>query len=77
MIKCVRFIKEMFPWQAHATALLPAGQADRMIREGFAVAHCFPDRPHAVDASAVRDPAPAPVGPRQRPVQTCKTRRAS
>lgn len=76
-MKGVRFIKEVFPWQAHATALLPAAQADRMIREGYAVAHCFPDRPHAVDASAVVAPSPASPGPRPRPAHACKTKRAS
>lgn len=70
-MKGVRFIKEVFPWQAQATALLPAGQADLMIREGFAVPHCFPDRPYAVDASVLREAANSSV----RPTLSHKTKR--
>jgi len=74
-MKGVRFIRQVFPWQAQATALLPAGQADLMIREGFAVPHYFPDRPYAVDASVPREAVIAPASSPVRPTQSYKTKR--
>lgn len=72
-MKGVRFIKAMHPWPAGALALLPIEEADRMIREGFAVDHQFPGQPYAVEAPVVSEPAP--VTPRQRPAPVYKTKR--
>jgi len=74
-MKGVRFIRQVFPWQAQATALLPPGQADLMIREGFAVPHCFPERPYAVDASVAGAAASGPASSPVRPTPSYKTKR--
>ncbi len=76
-MKGVRFIKEVFPWQAQATALLPAGQADLMIREGYAVPHYFPDRPYAVEVTVVGEIAPATASPRVRGKPSYKIKRSA
>lgn len=69
MNKGVRFTKTMFPWLPGAVVLLPVASADQMIREGYAEFYRFPDQPHAVDASAAKQPEPA------RPAQTYRTKR--
>lgn len=74
MIKGVRFTKAMTPYVPGSLALLPISEADRMIREGYAVFHRFPDQPYAVDASATQAVEATTVAPR--PAQTYKTKRA-
>lgn len=59
----VRFTKPMSPYGAGDPALLPETVARRLISQGAAEPHTFPDRPFASEAIA----PPAPTSDREPP----------
>jgi hypothetical protein len=67
----VKFTRAMRPYGAGDPALLPRAVGERMIEEGHAVAHAFPDKPHANGPLPDRDePAPAArVAPKKTPIE--------
>ncbi len=53
----VKFTRNMRPYGAGDTALLPEDVAEKLVDEGSAELHDFPDAPHAHEARDVPNPS--------------------